>query len=157
MNGKDAIAGRKIRLCTRISGPDAATLVPQLDTSFVKVADYVERILAGGSFTKERVTPPQIADSLERNAKQALKLVENINPAKNQNAALIYEVADIKTWANLGLHYAEKIRGAIALQTYRVNGNKTYRQPTKYQQKYIPFSRNLQLSVRTDHRSRSPH
>lgn len=99
-----------------------------LDTSFVKVADYVERILAGGSFTKERVTPPQIADSLERNAKQALKLVENINPAKNQNAALIYEVADIKTWANLGLHYAEKIRGAIALQTYRVNGNKTYQQ-----------------------------
>lgn len=84
--------------------------------------------MAGGSFTKERVTPPQIADSLERNAKQALKLVENINPAKNQNAALIYEVADIKTWANLGLHYAEKIRGAIALQTYRVNGNKTYQQ-----------------------------
>lgn len=65
---------------------------------------------------------------MERNAKQALKLVENINPAKNQNAALIYEVADIKTWANLGLHYAEKIRGAIALQTYRVNGNKTYQQ-----------------------------
>ena len=41
---------------------------------------------------------------------------------------MIYEVADIKTWANLGLHYAEKIRGAIALQTYRVNGNKTYQQ-----------------------------
>jgi hypothetical protein len=31
-------------------------------------------------------------------------------------------VADIRVWANLGLHLAEKLRGAIALQTYRSRG-----------------------------------
>jgi len=34
----------------------------------------------------------------------------------------MYEVADVKVWANLGLHLAEKIRGAVALQTYRLRG-----------------------------------
>jgi hypothetical protein len=38
------------------------------------------------------------------------------------NASLMYEVADVRTWANLGLHLAEKLRGAIALQSYRLEG-----------------------------------
>ena len=31
-------------------------------------------------------------------------------------------MADVKVWANLGLHLAEKLRGAVALQTYRTTG-----------------------------------
>lgn len=34
----------------------------------------------------------------------------------------MYEVADVKSWANLGLYFAEKLRGAVALQTYRMKG-----------------------------------
>ena len=34
----------------------------------------------------------------------------------------MYEVADVKAWANLGLHLAEKLKGAMALQTYRLSG-----------------------------------
>ena len=33
-----------------------------------------------------------------------------------------YEVADIQVWANLGLHFARKLRGAVALQTHRRGG-----------------------------------
>jgi hypothetical protein len=40
----------------------------------------------------------------------------------------MFEVADIKAWANLGLHFAEKLKGAIALQTYRVKGGKENQQ-----------------------------
>ena len=36
------------------------------------------------------------------------------------NASLMYEVADVKTWANLGLHLAEKLKGALALTEYRL-------------------------------------
>ena len=57
---------------------------------------------------------------LERDNLEALRLVENINVSNN--ASLMYEVADVKTWANLGLHLAEKLKGAIALQTYRLSG-----------------------------------
>ena len=35
----------------------------------------------------------------------------------------MYEVADIRTWSYLGLHFAEKIRGGIALQNFRTNGD----------------------------------
>jgi hypothetical protein len=40
----------------------------------------------------------------------------------------MFEVADIKTWANLGLHFAEKLRGAVALQTYRTKGGEQDKQ-----------------------------
>jgi hypothetical protein len=99
-----------------------------MDTTFVNVASWVERTLAGGSFPADRTTPVQVADSLERNARRALVLVEGIDPTGNANPALKYEVADIRVWANLGLHFAEKLRGAIALQTYRVGGDEAQRQ-----------------------------
>ena len=35
---------------------------------------------------------------------------------------------DIKAWSNLGLHLAEKLKGAVALQTYRVKGKEEFKQ-----------------------------
>jgi hypothetical protein len=40
----------------------------------------------------------------------------------------MFEVADVKAWANLGLHFAEKLRGAVALQTYRTKGKEENKQ-----------------------------
>jgi len=36
---------------------------------------------------------------------------------------LLYEIADIKVWSFLGLHFAEKINGGLALQRYRLHGD----------------------------------
>jgi hypothetical protein len=47
--------------------------------------------------------------------------MENINTSKNNS--LMYEVADVKIWANLGLHLAEQLEGALALHTYSVRGS----------------------------------
>jgi hypothetical protein len=88
---------------------------PTMDPSYVSVKDY-----AAGTSGPNRITPPMLIDMLERDNKEALRLVSNIDTSGN--ASLMYEVADIKTWANLGLHLAEKLRGAVALQTYRVRG-----------------------------------
>jgi hypothetical protein len=41
---------------------------------------------------------------------------------------LLYEVADIKVWSYLGLHLTEKIKGGIALQTYRTLGGENNKQ-----------------------------
>ncbi len=99
-----------------------------MDTTFVNVASYVERTLAGGTFPADRTTPVQVAEKLEANAAAALELVKNIDPARNDNPAFLYEVSDIRVWANLGLHWAAKIRGAIALATYRANGDEAQKQ-----------------------------
>lgn len=99
---------------------------PPLDPDYVSVEEYVERTSSGGSFEPHRITPPKLADMLEKDCKRALDLVKDIDTSTNQ--ALVYELADIRAWANLGLHFAEKLRGAVALQTHRVTRNEKSRQ-----------------------------
>jgi hypothetical protein len=92
------------------------TMAPE----YVSVKDYVEKTLKGENFGEGRVTPDKLADMLEKDNHKALNLVGNIDV--EGNASLMYEVADVKVWAFLGLHLAEKLRGAIALETYRLQG-----------------------------------
>jgi hypothetical protein len=97
-----------------------------LDPAYVSVKDFVEKTLQNQSFTKDKITPPIFADSLKNNCIRALDLVKKINVSKNQT--LKYEVADVKIWANLGLYYSEKTRGAVALQMFRKNGENKFKQ-----------------------------
>jgi hypothetical protein len=99
---------------------------PPLDTDYVSVEDYVNRISAHKTFAKKEITPLVSADLLERDCNKALQLIKDVNIGSGK--ALLYEVADIKSWANLGLHFAEKLRGAVALQTYRTIGGDQYKQ-----------------------------
>jgi hypothetical protein len=92
---------------------------------------------------------------LEKDNREALRLVENINVSGS--ASLMYEVADIKTWAYLGLHLAEKLRGAIALQTYRQNGGlqneaiEHLRNALLYWDKVIEITRPIYKDMRLTH------
>nr|WKN35705.1 hypothetical protein K4G66_25380 [Tunicatimonas sp. TK19036] len=99
---------------------------PTMDPDYVSVSEYVKTIQKGGSFGVDRITPPILIEMLERDNQEALRLVEGIDTDKN--ASLMYEVADVKTWANLGLHLAEKLKGAVALQTYRTTGEEAQKQ-----------------------------
>ncbi|MDR0230984.1 MAG: hypothetical protein LBI82_02575 [Dysgonamonadaceae bacterium] len=100
---------------------------PPLDTTFVNIKEYVKVLSEGSTFAPERTTPIMLADMLERDCTRALELVKNIKPVDNDNPALKYELADIRAWSYLGLHYAEKLRAAVALQTARTTGNETKR------------------------------
>ena len=90
-------------------------------SEYVSVSDYVEKTRKGEKFSEDRITPPKLVEMLERDNNQALKLVNAIDT--KGNASLMYEVSDIKTWANLGLHLSEKIKGAIALKKFRLTGD----------------------------------
>lgn len=105
---------------TRYISVDQLIQQPTMDPDYVSVADYVDGNLKGGRFAEARITPPMLSELLERECREALELVNGIDPA--DNAALGYEVADVKTWAHLGLHLAEKLRGAVALQQFRRTG-----------------------------------
>jgi len=99
---------------------------PPLDTNYISVREYIKKLSSGGPFNSKKITPPILAEMLEKDCNRALKLVTAI-PVKSDNT-LMYEIADIKTWANLGLYFAQKLRGAVALQQYRTKGgeeNKT--------------------------------
>jgi hypothetical protein len=111
---------------TKYISVDQLIQQPTMDPDYVSVSEYVETMSKGGSFASSRITPPKLADMLERDNREALKLIANIDI--RGNASLEYEVADIKTWANLGLHLAEKLRGAMALHAYRSGGEERQQQ-----------------------------
>lgn len=99
---------------------------PPTDPDYVSVANYVRASLSDSAFPGTKVTPPVLAAMLEKDCREALSLVSSINTSGN--TALMFEVADVKAWANLGLHFAEKIKAAVALQTYRMKGDETNKQ-----------------------------
>lgn len=117
-----ALAGDQTRYIT----VDRLISQPPLDPDYVSVRNYVETILSGGGFDDGRMTPPELAQILEDDCIKALGLVNGINT--DDNVALMYEVADVRAWANLGLHLSEKIRGAVALQTFRMKGDEAEKQ-----------------------------
>jgi hypothetical protein len=106
---------------THYIGVDALIDQPTLDPSYVSVADYVKTLRSGGTFADERITPPKLADALERDSRAALALVKDIDV--RPSTSLMYEVADVRAWSQLGLHLAAKLRGAVALQTFRAGGD----------------------------------
>lgn len=99
---------------------------PTMASEFVAVGDYVEATTAGQRFAPQQITPPELAAQLIQDNQQALQLVKDIKV--KGNATLLYEVADIKIWANLGLHLAEKLTGAVALKQFQVTGDKAQQQ-----------------------------
>ncbi len=111
---------------------------PPLDPGYVSVLDYVKTISSGSNFEKDKITPPILISMLEQDCNKALGLIKNIKTTGN--AALHQEVADVNVWANLGLYFAEKLKGAVALQTYRVNGGEENKQQAiKYLSNALKF------------------
>lgn len=97
-----------------------------LDPDYISVKDFVDKSLNNQVFEQSKITPPIFAKKLEENASKALELVKNID--FSNNTTLMYEVADVKIWAYLGLYYSEKTKGAVTLQTYRKQGNITQKE-----------------------------
>jgi hypothetical protein len=105
---------------TRYISVDALINQAPLDPDYISVKDFVLKKQAAGSFGKDKITPPVLIKMLERDCRKALRLVKGIDT--QNNVSLLYEVADAQTWAYLGLHFAEKLKGALALQTFRTKG-----------------------------------
>ena len=99
---------------------------PPLDTGYISIAGYVGILNSQKPLNRTKSTPLELASTLEKDCNNALEMAKNI--IVKSNNALRYEVADIKTWAYLGLHLAEKLRGGVALERYRTQGDETNKQ-----------------------------
>jgi hypothetical protein len=111
---------------TKYIGVDALINQPPLDPAFVSIPDFVKAREAGRRYAGADATPLKVSDWLVHNSDAALDLVRDIDT--RGNASLMYEVADVKIWAALGMHLAEQLRGAVALQTYRTRGDEADQQ-----------------------------
>ena len=132
---------------------------PPLDPSYVSICEYVKGLLANQDFSPSKITPPLLAEMLEKDCSKTLNLVNDID-VKN-NTSLMFEVADVKTWANLGLFFAEKLKGAVALETFRLSGREINKQAAvnhlekalEYWDKVINITRPLYINMPLVHLS----
>jgi hypothetical protein len=67
----------------------------------------------------DKISPLEVARQLETHANAALNGLGNITDGGN--IELKETLGDIRSQAYLGLYWANKIRGAVALQQYRIN------------------------------------
>lgn len=70
----------------------------------------------------EGITPLEIAGSLEQHAQEALKLLPELRLQQTLDRELRRTLGDIEAMAYLGLYYAAKIRGAVALAEFERDG-----------------------------------
>ncbi len=92
---------------------------PPLDPDYMSIAEYVRLAGEGAQIAAERVTPPALADALQRDAEGALERIDAMELPPDAPGSVAFELADVRAWAQLSLYFAEKLRGGIALQTFR--------------------------------------
>ncbi len=92
---------------------------PVLDTKYVNVADFVK---AGGKVPADKISPLQLASELDRDMAEARRLAAAVRQRGNVSPTLAAEMADIDAWSAHGLYFAAKLRGGVALATFRKTG-----------------------------------
>ena len=94
---------------------------PTLDSRYISISDYVQHLLSKTEI-KDVTTPLQLADSLEADGDQVLKMTKTLR--SNATRALLCELDDLDTWAYLSKYFARKLRAGIALHTFRMSNDK---------------------------------
>jgi hypothetical protein len=99
-----------------------------LDPTLLSIPDYVAQVRQGRSTPAGMITPLALADSSERDSRQALELVASLRPRVDAySGALVSELDDAAVWGYLGLYLADKLRAGVALETYRKTGDAAQR------------------------------
>jgi hypothetical protein len=109
----------------RLFGIDSFINRGVLDTSYVNIRDFVR---AGRQAPAGKVSPLQLADTVERDCAEAMRIVAALRDQGKLAPALECELADIESWCNHGRYFAEKLRGGVALAAFRADGDAAQQQ-----------------------------
>jgi hypothetical protein len=94
------------------------------DPACLSLRAYVDRLINNES-VEGFITPLQLADTLETDARQGLAMLNTIADAA---PALSCEKADIEAWAHLGLYFADKLRAGVSYEMFKRTGDESQRQ-----------------------------
>jgi hypothetical protein len=89
-----------------------------MEPSYLSISDYLEN---ENTTPKDMISPLKLADSLDLICKNALQDIKDIPIGSNVD--LRYEVADIRTWANLGMYFSNKLRAAVEYKRFLLSKN----------------------------------
>ncbi|MEM1107998.1 MAG: hypothetical protein AAGH99_04825 [Planctomycetota bacterium] len=91
-----------------------------LDPVWLNAASYAEAVVKGWPLEPGRTTPIDLAVVMQRDAEATLAILDSIDAPPGR---IDYEIADARAWSHLSLHFAEKLRGAVALKRFRLAGD----------------------------------
>lgn len=98
-----------------------------IDDDYQNIAQYVTAQLQGK--TLPGMTPGQVADRLEAYARETIAQLDATSPERvvGSHGEYLSTVDDLRATAYMGLYYAEKIRGAVALMFLLATGDEARR------------------------------
>ena len=100
-----------------------------LDPTYLSVTDYVKCVLNKDVIKDGLVTPLELADELQTDGGNAIVLIESVaGKCQRNRESFECEAADVKAWAYLGLYFADKLRAATALESFRHTGQPNQKQ-----------------------------
>ncbi|MCA1761068.1 MAG: hypothetical protein LC658_14975, partial [Bacteroidales bacterium] len=117
--GMLAMENNKVKLISLEQMSDKQPMEP----AFMSINEFLEN---GELPVAGKISPVELADSVESFCLKALEQMETVEPAGNID--LLYEVSDIKTWACLGLYFSNKLRAAVDYKKYVNSGENTHHQ-----------------------------
>ncbi len=88
---------------------------PVTDPDYVSIRDYATHIGNGDSLPDGKISPLELADTLDQNAEEALRAIDGLT---SPNPEFPHEVADVKAWSYLGQYFADKLRAGVELVKY---------------------------------------
>ncbi|MVM36591.1 hypothetical protein GO730_01110 [Spirosoma sp. HMF3257] len=97
-----------------------------LDPTYLSIKEYVDQIVAKKKIPTGKMTPVALADLLDADSKTVLQRVQQLRSSASPTLAC--ELADLEAWAYLSRYFADKLRAAVALQTYRLSQDKSQQQ-----------------------------
>lgn len=94
-----------------------------LDPRLYSIQEYVDLLIKQKFADETRITPMDLADVLEQNARDAQQVIDDLQEVTAQNkAGLRDELEDLRAWVHLSAYFADKLRAAVAVAVYRRNG-----------------------------------
>lgn len=99
---------------------------PTLDSDLISIPEYVKQLMSKTDISKDRISPQQLADSLEADADKVLTVTRYLYP--KARGELSCELDDLNTWAYLSKYFGVKLRAGIALHTFRLTNDRTQQQ-----------------------------
>ena len=93
------------------------------DAKYISIREYVNQGIAD----QTRINPLQLADQLDADCQEALRLVASIRK-QSISDTLEIELNDIVCWTWHGRYFAQKLRGCVALARYRQTQDATYQE-----------------------------
>ena len=92
---------------------------PVLDKRYINIHDFVH---GGEKIADNQISPLALADTLVKDARRSMLIVDKMRRAGIKDATLDAELSDIESWYWLAKYIAEQIRGGVYLERYRVHG-----------------------------------